>query len=223
MPKPTPTVIEHPRGPDNGRFVSKPTATVIVCPRCGSTSSFASGRSPRRCCRECKRTFNPRGYIQEHVRKRYPEFAMRVLLSNVRLDPSGCWLWTGHRSTHNGLTYGLFSYKSQSWRVHRIAYTLAFGPIPSDKGVCHTCDTPLCVRLDHLFLGSQADNMQDAARKGRLRHPDPMSGEAHPQAKLTQAQVDMIRSERRTDRAWAEQFGVSRGTVQLIRRGRTWR
>lgn len=78
----------------------------------------------------------------------------------------GCWLWTGSKTVHG---YGLVSNGHTGWAgyAHRLIYAWTFGPIPDGMEVCHRCDTPSCVRPEHLFLGTHADNMHDMAAKGR--------------------------------------------------------
>lgn len=83
-----------------------------------------------------------------------------------------CWLWAGPFA---GKGYGQLNADGKRWRASRLAYTLECGPIPDGMFVCHHCDTPACVRPDHLFLGTNSDNARDAAAKGRngmQRHPE---------------------------------------------------
>jgi hypothetical protein len=77
-----------------------------------------------------------------------------------------CWLWTG---ATNAKGYGIFGFRDKLMRAHRVAYMLTHGPIVDGLLVCHRCDTPACVRPDHLFVGTAADNTKDARRKGRLK------------------------------------------------------
>lgn len=78
----------------------------------------------------------------------------------------GCWEWTGKRASG----YGRFVTPPgrRMWSAHRYSWTLANGPIPDGLFVLHHCDNKPCVRPEHLFLGTNADNMRDAWRKGRL-------------------------------------------------------
>lgn len=86
---------------------------------------------------------------------------------------SGCWLWLGPFFMRGD--YGCFSCGRRTMvRAHRLAYEI-YCDAPGDEHVLHTCDMPSCVNPDHLFLGSQADNMRDKAMKGRQ-----LEGEANP-------------------------------------------
>lgn len=81
-------------------------------------------------------------------------------------DPNSCWLWTG-RCNENG--YGRIHVHGRGLvGAHRWSYEHHLGAIPVGMHVLHRCDVRNCVRPDHLFLGTHADNMRDAATKGRL-------------------------------------------------------
>lgn len=84
--------------------------------------------------------------------------------------------------------------------AHRIAYEREYGVIPEGLHVCHRCDNPGCVRPEHLFLGTDKDNVRDCMSKGRNSKPPRNGfkppryvGEQHPSAKLSNADVDFIR------------------------------
>lgn len=80
----------------------------------------------------------------------------------------GCWEWSGARSKHG--RYGIINVGGRSTKAHRVSWELNRGPIPPGAKVLHHCDNPPCVRPDHLFIGTQADNLADGRRKGRIRN-----------------------------------------------------
>jgi hypothetical protein len=78
---------------------------------------------------------------------------------------AGCWLWTASKDDAG---YGGFKYAKKWDKSHRVAYLICKGTIPAGQCVCHTCDNRSCVNPDHLFLGTQKDNMQDCSQKSRI-------------------------------------------------------
>lgn len=143
----------------------------------------------------------------------------------ARLEPAGeCHVWTGAR-TKTG--YGQLDVAGVKWYAHRLAWTLVYGPIPDGMHVCHHCDTPPCCRVDHLFLGTDADNLADMRRKGRQINAQPQ-GTRHGRAKLTDDQVREIRARycsaaRPTQAALALSYGVSQRTIAFIIKNKHWR
>lgn len=149
---------------------------------------------------------------------------------------SECWVWIGPK-TGNG--YGAIREDAPSRRqvaAHRASWEIHFGVIGAGLEVCHRCDNPVCVRPDHLFLGTTRDNAADRSakgrsgagdRSGRRLHPDRYpNGSAVPGAKLTDEAVREIR--RRYDAGAAgltvlgRQFGVTKQTIQRIVRRQGW-
>lgn len=139
---------------------------------------------------------------------------------------NACWLWRGHRY-RNG--YGGFLFEDRDQKAHRVAWVLAYGPIPESALVLHRCDRRECVRPDHLFLGSAAENTLDMMTKGRNRNPGPKKparGRALPQARLTEDAVRTIRKMRIKGHLMKDigtRFGVHIMTISDILREKTWR
>jgi len=131
---------------------------------------------------------------------------------------SGCWLWSG---AADGCGYGIASqgfkrtYGSQ--KAHRVSWVMAGNALSPGAYICHKCDTPACVNPDHLFAGSQADNMRDCVSKGRLTRP---RGERHPRTKVSDATAMAILLDSGTGRQAAARFDVSYHTVAAIRGGK---
>ena len=137
--------------------------------------------------------------------------------SKVRYEKgSGCWVWTGHKD-NNG--YGKFYYDREACLAHRVSYEIEYKAIPKGMYVCHHCDNPSCVRLSHLFLGTQTDNMQDSTKKGRIS-----KGE-HRQhiAKLTEIQVIAILKDTRPQREIAKDYNINQSQISRIKQGKQWK
>jgi hypothetical protein len=82
----------------------------------------------------------------------------------VQHDISGCWVWTGYRNRGG---YGVVKQRGKQLLAHRLSWVLAHGDLPPSLHVLHRCDNRACVRPDHLFLGSNRDNVADRIAKGR--------------------------------------------------------
>ena len=128
-------------------------------------------------------------------------------------DYYGCWQVASHQSkSHNG--YKRFVRDGKSWRIHRYMYQKYIGEIPINMCVCHKCDHPGCVNPKHLFLGTSADNRQDASRKGRLK--------GRGNIKLTKKEVKEIRLAKGTQREICKQYGISQHHVSDIKNRLSW-
>jgi len=133
---------------------------------------------------------------------------------------TGCFLWTG---TTTGGGYGRVRRGKRTHYAHRVAYELLVGPIPDGMHVLHHCDTPPCVNPEHLFLGTDADNIQDMDRKGRRVT---RKGELHPRARLTEDDVRTIRARAaagETQRPLAREYGVDQATISNIVTRKSWK
>jgi len=140
---------------------------------------------------------------------------------NEKFEPvteSGCWIWTAFV---NEWGYGSISVNKRMRYAHRISYELKNGKIPDGMLVLHRCDTPCCVNPDHLFLGSNKDNINDMMAKGRHR-----SG-AHTESgnlkKLTKDDAESIRNSGMKTTELADNYRVSRATIRNVRNFRTYK
>ena len=134
----------------------------------------------------------------------------------------GCWTWPEDRLFPSG--YGQVWWRGRSQRAHRVAYELACGPIPDGLQVNHHCDNPACIRPDHLYVGTQRENIADAVRRGR--HGRARPGSRHHNAKLTEDDVREMRRRANggeSHTAISADFPVGRDVVSRIVRGLEWR
>ena len=136
-----------------------------------------------------------------------------------KVMPNGCWLWT-MASTGR---YGQITINRKPTLGHRLSYELHKGPIPKGLYVCHTCDNGHCVNPGHLFLGTPADNSRDFIEKGGKPGA---YGSSHYRTKLTESDVQEIRSlyknSRLTLKQIGKQFGLNAVTIHNIVHRKTW-
>lgn len=141
-------------------------------------------------------------------------------MSRVSPEPNtGCWLWTG--SLRNG-RYGAIIVNNINLAAHRYHWEQVNGPIPEGMSVCHKCDTPTCVNLNHLFLGTHAENMHDMFKKGRGNRA---RGERNKQAKLNAEKVIYIRLSypEKNFSQLGKELGIDHTSVRNVINGKTWK
>ncbi len=188
----------------------------------------------RRCEIEgCDRKHYGRGYCNMHyyrwratgdplvtrIGHRYVEVdpVMRLLERSAR--QGDCIIYTAGRAQRGG--HRTMGFQGKYVGVHRIVWTLIHGD-PGELKVCHRCDVPDCINVNHLFLGTAADNNADRDRKGRHR---PLRGSKNGYARLTEYQVIEIRrmlADGQAQRAIAAQFGVSQYAIWAIAARKRW-
>lgn len=197
-------IVDGPLTSRNSETLSGNTAQT--CAECGrETKRKYCGKA---CYRIAQRSIDPVARFWAKVHK-----------------SEGCWPWTGNTvgGNRSEIPYGQFSLLAEDGTrrhvyAHRYVWEITNGPIPDGIKVCHSCDNPLCVRPSHLFLGTQAENLKDAADKGRFHVPRPN----HPRRKLSDEDVAMIKVMRQggmTLDAIGARFGVTKTCVSRIVNG----
>lgn len=154
---------------------------------------------------------------------RVPTTAQVRFEEKCRAMPSGCVEWTAGGNQYG---YGEFYADGKRMGAHRWAYERANGPIPAGLFVLHKCDNPACVNAEHLFLGTQRDNIRDASQKGRVNKTIKLRCDDHPNAKITADLAVSIRSrfargERQSD--IAKDLSMSNDWINRIVRRKSWR
>jgi hypothetical protein len=167
-----------------------------------------------------RRTFSDDRAIPAIVERRFRTKYAEAIPVDGPLETS-CLRWPDSLGTWG---YGRIFYREKQFVATRIAWQVFKGEIPVGLLVCHHCDNPWCVNIDHLFLGTDADNNLDKIAKGC--EPFPLIGEHNPFAKPTTEQAhevyELAWSSRYTQREIARMFDITQQNVSMIKHRRSW-
>jgi hypothetical protein len=141
----------------------------------------------------------------------------RIEAKVLRIPEAGCWVWMGTTQVRG---YGELLSHGRKHLAHRASYEAFIGPIPKGMYVCHTCDNVYCVNPGHLFLGTQKQNLQDMASKGRSTR-----GERNARSKLTEkdvAKAKELLGSGSSCTGIAKMLNVSVSCISSIKRNERW-
>ena len=133
-----------------------------------------------------------------------------------------CWNWKAAKSKAG---YGVFHLGRGLGTInsHRFVFQMKYGEIHKGLFVCHTCDNPACLNPDHLFLGTQKDNMMDMVKKGRA---NPMKGEKNHWTTITEDMARYIKNKVLEGIKVIDihrETGVNYNIITDIKRNKSWR
>lgn len=180
--------------------------------------------------------------MDNRLRPPYDEITLDRFLSKIAFSDEGCWEWT---STKDSKGYGVFWHEGSSVKAHRLAFCLFNSVDISSLGrfdfACHTCDTPSCVRSDHVYIGTPRDNANDRSQRGRsnsargtrhgsFTHPESIASgwrsgprKAKGRAERAAAMLSDWESGEYTQAGLARKYEVDPSTVNRLVSGESWR
>jgi len=183
-------------------------------------------------CIDCGKEVKTKGYIRcrscgvkkSKVVRPLKERFWEKVNKNGPIQPhmtTACWMWTSAMS-YQGYGY-ITTTKGHSKKAHRLSFEFAYSIIPQSMQVLHRCDNPSCVNPEHLFLGSNSDNVADKVSKGRS--PD-FRGDKNPAAKITKIQAGEIRNKYAlgniSQRKLASEYGITQRAIWFIIHNQHW-
>ena len=135
----------------------------------------------------------------------------------ISIDSKGCHICTSHHIGTQG--YPCVEKDGRNQNLHRVLYEEKHGNLQENQVVRHTCDVRACINLDHLIVGTKADNTADITERGRHNPP---RGERSGSSKLSEHQVAEIRVDKRKHAVIAEAYNVHPSTISRIKGNKRW-
>lgn len=132
------------------------------------------------------------------------------------INENECYICISHAGDKDG--YPRIKINKKMLRISRYFWEKKYGPIPDKMCVCHKCDTPACINVDHFFLGTKADNNHDRNKKNRQS-----KGEKVVQSKFTEEQVLKIRKESGSLRELGKKYRVHYTNIHKIKNKKSWK
>ncbi len=161
-----------------------------------------------------------RGCVRAYTDEEFLELFNQSYTIIQRSYSTPCWEWKFYR-VQNG--YGQVRFRGKDLGAHKLSWILNRGEIPEGMKVCHHCDNPPCCNPEHLFLGTNKDNSDDAKKKGRLAQ---LKGSLNGWALMTEEKVTSMRQEwipyKVSARKLAEKYGLSQTQTERILRNEAW-
>jgi hypothetical protein len=159
--------------------------------------------------------------IKPKLKSSEPERLKEWMGKMYSLTGNGCWEWEGRRDRKG---YGRLKIDGMETLAHRVsAFIYHSLELRSEIQCLHHCDNPPCINPDHLFLGTNKDNIDDKVRKGRVKSPRGMES---PSAKLTDEMVREIRERRHIGETYtslAMAYGIASQNICKCCKRITWK
>ena len=159
------------------------------------------------------------GCLLRKNNKDYDESIRNKIKNGIKIDSNNCWIWQGAKHLQG---YGNIAYRGKPLLVHRISWMIFKGEIPQGMKVCHKCDVTSCCNPEHLFLGSQKDNVKDGIDKGR--YANRVLGKRRNKLIYEQVQeIKKLHEEGMTRKELQIKYEIGRTCIQKIITGKSWK
>ncbi len=152
-------------------------------------------------------------------KENYEALIKEKILKSILINDNDCWIWQKAKHRQG---YGNLSYKRIPRLAHRVCWEVYFGEIPENIKVCHKCDNPSCVNPEHLFLGTQKDNVRDGIEKGRYENR--AMGKRRNKLNYDEVlDIKRLNSEGMTRKELQKKYSVSPTCIAKILNGVSWK